>query len=279
MCAAMVTRHEGEGLPIGEVLKRSRNRLKLDIGTVERDTKVRAKYLRALENEEWDVLPGPTYVRGFLRTYATYLGLDADALVDEYRRTIEHSPASEQPYLFSEPLLERRRRPAQPQRRAWGQVLGVIGILAVAVLAVIAVVRIDPLNWFSSGGGAGAHHQKGRHHGQHHGSQGSKHGHKGGGSSSGHAVSLALITHDEMVVCLRPGNGRPLIDAQTLVAGSKQGPFSPPADNYRLDLISGGSATVVVAGKHQRVHSKKPASFAIDAGGIRSVPYQGQKCP
>jgi Helix-turn-helix domain len=273
----MVTRRDGEGLPIGEVLQRSRDRLGLDIGTVERDTKVSAKYLRALENEEWEVLPGPTYVKGFLRTYATYLGLDADALVDEYRRTIERSPASEQPYLFSEPLLERRRRPAQPQRRAWGQALAVIGILAVAAIAVIAVVRIDPLNWFSGGGGGG-HHHKGKHHRNQHGSSGHKGG-NGGGASSGRPVSVALITHDEMVVCLRPGHGRPLIDSQTLVAGSKEGPFSPPAENYRLDLISGGSATVVLGGKPQRVHSRKPASFAIDSGGIRSVPYQGQKCP
>ncbi len=275
----MVTRHEGEGLPIGEVLKRSRDRLKLDIGRIERDTKVRAKYLRALENEEWDVLPGPTYVKGYLRTYATYLGLDADALVDEYRRAVERSPASEQPHLFSEPLLERRRRPVPPRRRAWGQALAVIGILAVAVIAVIALVRIDPLNWFSSGG-ATAHHHRGKQQRQHHGSQGHKHGNGGGGSTSGgHAVSLALITHDEMVVCLRPGHGRPLIDAQTLIAGSKQGPFSPPSENYRLDLISGGSATVVLGGKPQRVQSRKPASFAIDAGGIRSIPYQGKKCP
>jgi cytoskeleton protein RodZ len=274
----MVMRHEGEGLPIGEVLKRTRNRLKVDIGTAERETKIRTKYLRALENEEWDILPGPTYVKGFLRTYASYLGLDSDALVDEYRRTIERSPVAEQPYLFSEPLLERRRRPLQPQRRSWTQVLAIIGILAVAVVAVVAVVRIDPLNWFGTGG-AGAHHHKGKHHQHHHGSHGSKHANGGGGSSPGKAVSLALVTHDEMVVCLRPGHGRPLIDSQTLVAGSKEGPFSPPAENYRLDLISGGSATVLLAGKPQRVHTKKPASFVIDSGGIRSIPYQGQKCP
>jgi cytoskeleton protein RodZ len=276
----MVMRHEGEGLPIGEVLKRTRTRLKVDIGTAERETKIRTKYLRALENEEWDTLPGPTYVKGFLRTYASYLGLDSDALVDEYRRTIERSPVAERPYLFSEPLLERRRRPLQAQRRSWTQVLAIIGILAVAVVAVIAVVRIDPLNWFGSGG-AGAHHHRGKQQARHHGN-GSAHGHHGtgdGGSPSGHAVPLALVTHDEMVVCLRPGHGHPLIDAQTLVAGTKEGPFSPPAENYRLDLISGGSATVMLAGKPQRVHSKKPASFAIDSGGIRSVPYEGKKCP
>jgi hypothetical protein len=276
----MVTRHEGEGLPIGEVLKRSRNRLKIDIGTAERETRIRAKYLRALENEEWDVLPGATYVKGYLRTYGMYLGLDTDALVDEYRRNIERSPAAEQPYLFSEPLLERRRRPAPPQRRPWGQVLAILGILVLAVVAVFALVRTDPLNWFGNGG-AGGHHHRGRQQARHQGSKGSGHAHHGGGggAGSGQPVSVALITHDEMVVCLRPGNGRPLIDAQTLVAGSKQGPFSPPSENYRLDLISGGSATVVLGGKPQRVHSKKPASFAIDAGGIRSVPYQGKKCP
>ena len=55
----MATRDEGEGLPIGEVLKRTRTRRKIDIRTVEQQTKIRIKYLRALENEEWDVLPGP----------------------------------------------------------------------------------------------------------------------------------------------------------------------------------------------------------------------------
>src|SRR3954469_1329091 len=149
----MITRDEGEGLPIGEVLKRTRARLKLDIGRVEEQTKIRTKYLRALENEEWDTLPGPTYVKGFLRTYATYLGLDADAIVDEYRRTIERSPAIEQPYLFSEPLLERRRRPAPAQRRSWGQLLAIAGVLILSIAAVVAVVRVDPLDWF---GGAGA---------------------------------------------------------------------------------------------------------------------------
>src|SRR3954447_12034240 len=168
----MAVRNEG-GLQIGEVLRSTRSRLGKDIYAVERETKIRTKYLQALENEEWDVLPGPTYVKGFLRTYAGYLGLDADALVNEYRRVIERSPAAEQPYLFSEPLLERRRRPIDAPRRSWGQVLAIVGVLVLAVAAIVAVVRVDPLNWFGSG--AGAHHGKGRskaHH--HHGSQGHK---------------------------------------------------------------------------------------------------------
>jgi cytoskeleton protein RodZ len=272
----MAVRNEG-GLQIGEVLRSTRSRLGKDIYVVERETKIRTKYLQALENEEWDVLPGPTYVKGFLRTYAVYLGLDADALVDEYRRGIERSPASEQPYLFSERLLERRRRPAPAQRRSWGQLLAIAGVLILSIAAVVAVVRVDPLDWF---GGAGANPGKGKHaKSHHHGSAGHKHRQHHVGGSPGNPVSLALITHDEMVVCLLPGHGRPLIDSQTLVSGSKEGPFEPAAENYRLDLISGGKATVVLRGKPQRVESRRPASYDIDAGGIHEIPFKGQKCP
>ena len=51
-------------------------RQRLDIADVEASTKIRAKYLRALENEEFGMLPGPTFVKTFLRTYAEALGLD-----------------------------------------------------------------------------------------------------------------------------------------------------------------------------------------------------------
>ena len=269
----MVTRREGEGLPIGEVLRRTRARLQLDIDRVELETKIRSKYLRALENEEWDALPGPTYVKGFLRTYGSYLGLDADALVDEYRRTIERSPAVEQPHLFSEPLLERRRRLAQPSRRSAGRWLALAGGIGIAAVAALVVIGLTG----GSGKQAGSH-GKAKQHRHDHGHGKAAH-HSRNGASSGKAVSLSLITHDEMVVCLLPGHGRPLIDTQTLVAGSKEGPFVPPAENYRLDLISGGSVTVVLGGKPRRVHSKRPASYAIDAAGVRQIAYQGHKCP
>lgn len=268
----MATRDEGEGLPIGEVLKRTRTRLKLDVRTVEEQTKIRTKYLRALENEEWETLPGPTYVKGFLRTYASYLGLDADALVDEYRRTVEGSGVAEQPYLFKEPLLELRRRPGEPQGRSRGVGVAVaagIGVLAVLVIAIIAL----------TGGSSNERkpHQKGTHQHRHHHRHSDRPG--GGGGSSDVAVTLSLVTHDDMVICLLPGHGRPLIDSQTLITGSKEGPFEPAAENYRLDLDSGGKVTVTLAGKPHPVHSKKPASFAIDANGIRPISFKGPNCP
>src|SRR3954464_7360557 len=64
-------------------------RQRLDIADVEKRTKIRAKYLRALENEEFGLLPGSTFVRTFLRTYAEVLGLDPHVLVEEYRTKFE----------------------------------------------------------------------------------------------------------------------------------------------------------------------------------------------
>ena len=64
-------------------------RAKIDISEVEVRTKIRAKYLRAMENEEWDLLPGDVYAKSFLRTYGDYLGLDTRQLIDEYKRRYE----------------------------------------------------------------------------------------------------------------------------------------------------------------------------------------------
>jgi transcriptional regulator with XRE-family HTH domain len=74
---------------IGETLREARMRQRLDIADVEQRTKIRAKYLRALENEEFGMLPGPTFVKTFLRTYAETLGLDPHLLVEEYRTSYE----------------------------------------------------------------------------------------------------------------------------------------------------------------------------------------------
>jgi cytoskeleton protein RodZ len=74
---------------IGATLREARMRAHIDVSEIEAQTKIRAKYLRALENEEWDLLPGPTFVKSFLRTYATALGLDGKVLVEEFRLSQE----------------------------------------------------------------------------------------------------------------------------------------------------------------------------------------------
>jgi Helix-turn-helix domain len=270
MCAVMATRDEGTGLPIGEVLKRTRTRRKLDIHTVEQETKIRTKYLRALENEEWDVLPGPAYAKGFLRTYAQFLGLDGDALVDEYRRTVEAAMHADHAFGFGEPLLERRRRPGEEPRRNWA-----VGLWALGVLGAAAVVLLVILGSGGSNEGKHGHHHKGKHHAHHHGSGGGS----GGGGGPKKPVTVALVTRDDMQVCLVTGDGRALIDAQTLISGAHEGPFQPPADNYRLDLDSGGAVTLTLDGKDHTVRSKAPASYDINSDGIQPTSFRGPSCP
>ena len=97
---------------IGDQLRETRMRNRIDITEVEAATKIRAKYLRALENEEWDLLPGPTFVKTFLRTYADYLGLDARNLVEEYRARYERPRGAGADPVRHEP----RRRRARPRR-------------------------------------------------------------------------------------------------------------------------------------------------------------------
>jgi hypothetical protein len=87
------------------------------------------------------------------------------------------------------------------------------------------------------------------------------------------------VTRNDMEVCLVPGHGRPLIDSQTLISGAQEGPFQPPADNYRLDLDSGGAVTLTLNGTPHRVQSKGPASFAIDSSGIQPIAFKGPNCP
>jgi cytoskeleton protein RodZ len=96
---------------IGASLREARMRARIDVSEIETQTKIRAKYLRALENEEWDLLPGPTYVKSFLRTYAEALDLDAKLLVDEYKLRHEHlSEVELQPINAAAPGRERRRQ-------------------------------------------------------------------------------------------------------------------------------------------------------------------------
>ena len=79
---------------IGPALREARERQRLSYSQVEEDTKIRSRYIRALEDEDFGVLPGPTYSKGFLRAYADYLGLDGQLFVDEFA-TRHHDPRAE----------------------------------------------------------------------------------------------------------------------------------------------------------------------------------------
>ena len=118
---------------IGATLREARVRKRLTLQQAEEDTKIRVKYLQAMENEEFDVLPAPTYVKGFLRGYATYLGLDANLIIDEYRT--RYMPAREQSAFSGASAL----RPRHPHRRSG---LAFVAVVAVLILALIYILGL-----------------------------------------------------------------------------------------------------------------------------------------
>jgi cytoskeleton protein RodZ len=117
---------------IGNSLREARLRQGYELPRVEADTKIRAKYLRALEEERFEVLPGETYVKGFLRTYAEYLGLDGQLYLDEFNSRFTREV---------EPLTPPRPRRQAARSRAVESnfvVVALAGIIAVTILVVVA---------------------------------------------------------------------------------------------------------------------------------------------
>ena len=121
---------------IGETLREARMRQHLDIADVERQTKIRAKYLRALENGEFSMLPGPTFVKTFLRTYAELLGLDPHALVEQYRA--QNEPRDELETLQPIGPPGRQREPRRGPPRFWiiAMLLGAVIIAGLVALGL-----------------------------------------------------------------------------------------------------------------------------------------------
>ncbi len=119
---------------IGNSLREARERQGLGYPEIELATKIRAKYIRALEEEDFTSIPGDAYIRGFLRTYAEYLGLDGDVYVDEYASRFITSWRDELP-----PRPERRRiRPRERRLERRAVLLVLAGSVLVAVLVFAA---------------------------------------------------------------------------------------------------------------------------------------------
>jgi Helix-turn-helix domain/RodZ C-terminal domain len=110
---------------IGSSLREARMRQKFELGDVERATRIRARYLMALEEERFDILPGTAYAKGFLRTYADHLGLDAQRFVDEY-----NSRFAQEEELQAAPAVRVRRR------RRWRD----LRLAAIPIAVVLALV-------------------------------------------------------------------------------------------------------------------------------------------
>jgi hypothetical protein len=270
---------DGEsGMRVGEVLKSARTRQGLDIRTIEEQTKIRIKYLRALEAEEWDVLPNPAYATGFLRTYAQLLGLDAEALVDEYRRQagadygVPLSPGGER-------VLEQGRRLREP-----GGGPGLGWLLAGAAVVIVGVLLVLGL---TGGGDEGDNGGKGRAEARQERraerrQERRQEERQQQAAAQPQLVTLRLEVDSNVTVCLLGDGERPLVDGQVLTAGSDEGPYE--AEQFDLRFPSGydrGQFRLFLNGEPRRLpETLGPAAFVITPPDkVRDAPEPGPECP
>jgi cytoskeletal protein RodZ len=265
---------------IGATLREARMGARIDVSEIEAQTKIRAKYLRALENEEWDLLPGPTFVRSFLRTYAQALGLDDKALVDEYRRQYEQpSELEHQPVMSS--ARGTRGRPGRDRRtpsggggrgisRGYVIALGVLGV--VILLLIVGLVTGKKSGNPPSQASSKSSHQTHTPRHRTHGSSRSAH------SATSARVALSLKPTAAIYVCLIDAAGAKRIPGLTLEPGSYT---SRTYHSTRFELLLGNnSVTMYVDGKALSVPaSSKPIAYSITSSGRHTLSASQQpKC-
>jgi cytoskeleton protein RodZ len=251
---------------IGAMLREARMREHLDIAEFEARTKIRAKYLRALEDEEWGLLPGYTFTKAFLRTYADMLGLDGRMLVDEFKRQYPDPsevelatvlPPRREARRMRERARERERerpheRPGERRQRSGGGPSGrvlVVALLVVLVAAAVFVVR--ELNK-----GTGTPTSTSTTHSTTTPARKHKHAATGAKKASRPAVSLRIVATTPVHVCLIgitthgfSHQRLPAIGSPTTTALLSPGARAPTyhADRRFLVSFSGGSARMELA--------------------------------
>jgi cytoskeleton protein RodZ len=261
------------GSEIGATLRETRMRARIDIGEVEMRTKIRAKYLRAIENEEWDLLPGPVYVKSFLRTYAEYLGLDARALLDEYKRRYELSPDAGRP--LSAVKRERERERDRGMRRRRG-----MGVPSWAIIALVLVAAGVAL--YLIGRGHGSSTPKAARGITHVSTQPRVTSEPGTQTTTTSTTALAptkatlkLVPTGDVWVCIETPAGAKLVDGVVESVGTKV-----PAVSGSELLVTLGNADVTVTanGKPYKLEpSATSIGLKVTPKGVSALP-QGPLC-
>jgi cytoskeleton protein RodZ len=245
---------------IGPTLREARMRARIDISEVEAETKIRAKYLRALENEEWDLLPGPTFVKSFLRTYADALGLDSRGLVEEYKLRHEHlSEVDLQPITPLGSSSDRRPRrktsgPGIPRAYiAWGLVL--VALAAIYALTALgggspkkkAAAITTPVVPTTTTGATVTTPVV------------TPHG----------IVTLSLIPTGAVSVCLKAAGGRTLLRDVTLTTSSKRRTYR--STEFRLALGNGRVALRIDGVVHHVPAGRRGIGYDITRTGRHTL--------
>jgi cytoskeleton protein RodZ len=252
---------------IGSTLREARMRERIDVSEIEAQTKIRAKYLRALENEEWSLLPGPTFVKSFLRTYATALGLDGKALVEEYRLHHERPSEGMEP-IVSSPQRSRGRDRRGPEGASRGYMIAVGSIVTVIVILIILLVTSSSskgptktVSTKSAKAPTGKHHKTGSS--------------AGAQTTASDVVSLSITPTAAVYVCLLGDGGHKLIPGVEL----KPGRSTPTYHAKRFEITLGNNAVeLFVDGKVRPVPASSSAiGYSITkARGRRTLPAEQQ---
>jgi len=237
---------------VGTILRQARNRRKVELSEVEAATRIRLRYLRAIEDEDWDVLPGGVYTRGFIRTYGNFLGLDGERLAQDYRTSVEGEtgtdgvPASAAP----SPGLGAPRSPRRP-RFGWLIVATGVVLLGAAVVALLPSGSDDGerRHAHSPGNAQSVTQQKSKPETQ--------------PRQSG--VSLQLTASAEVWVCLLDGRDQPLVDGQILEAGAEAGPFR--SGSFTVSFGNGGVLMMVDGSEAEIPATSSPVGYSIDLDG------------
>ena len=223
-------------------------RARIDVSEIEAQTKIRAKYLRALENEEWSLLPGPTFVKSFLRTYAQALGLDGKALVEEYRLHQEGPGEGALEPIVASSRRTRRRTPSGPGR-GYMAAVGVIG--GVIVLLIVLLVAGGGSSKSPTSAATGTTKRTKAHHTSKHAAGAGKLA----TSATPAIVTLSLEPSAVVYVCLVGDNARRLIPGLELQPGER----TPTYHARRFEINLGNNAvTMFIDGRARTV----PASSA-----------------
>lgn len=127
---------------VGERLRNARTARGLTLGDIEAATRIKQQYLDALEREAWDELPGATYVRGFLASYARHLGISTDEILGL-------SPSVQTPFTPLPRSVEVRITPGNPQSRL-RRIVKAIAVIVVAGAVVLAYVVVGQLRQFAA---------------------------------------------------------------------------------------------------------------------------------
>jgi Helix-turn-helix domain/Domain of unknown function (DUF4115) len=229
---------------IGTTLRDARTRQGLDFPELEQRTKIRPKYLRALEDERFDILPAPTYVRGFLRSYAEALGLEPQPFVDEYNSRFTVGEEDEAIRIRRVPT----RRVERSGRESRIAVVALLGIAVVTAL-VIAAWRFGGPSPEKVPGlavqGQGTHAKRSRVHLVVHAVTGSSWMEVRSGTTAGRLLFGGT---------LEQGDHKEFDGARLELALSKPRNVSVRLNGNRADLPA-GSAFVVTAGRITRAAS------------------------